>query len=414
MPPLLARRVLLLVLAVVLVCAGAEAANRPPRLAEVHTIGSPAGIGSTEPALSVAPDGNAYLCWFERVDSTRTALRLSRFVKEGWLDAITVAEGDSFEVNWANVPAIVALGGDKLMIGWSWKTGDGEACDVRISSSMDGGQSWTPPVVPHRDRTLTEHGFLSLVPAERGGARAFWLDGRKFADRAASDSSSRHGGETSLRTAWIGPDDALSDEAEVDDRVCDCCPTAAVGHGVRALVAYRDRRADDVRDVSVAWLEGDTWSEPAPVCVDGWRISGCPVNGPALDRAGSRLGVAWFTMAHDSPAVKLAFSDDLGHTFGRALRLDGGDPLGRVGLVLLDDGCALAGWIESRGADGLFQIRGVNHDGVLGAPVTVTHLSPTHASGIPRMARTGERLLLVWTEAGERPHVRTAIARIVR
>jgi hypothetical protein len=91
----------------------------------LHTIGSPAALGSSEPALTVAPDGSAFLCWFERPDSGGTTLRLSRFVKEGWLDAITVAVGDSFEVNWANVPAIVALGGNKLMIGWSWKTGAG-------------------------------------------------------------------------------------------------------------------------------------------------------------------------------------------------------------------------------------------------------------------------------------------------
>src|SRR5262245_31607137 len=343
MPPLLARALLLgLAFGLVLGFVGASAgtANRPPRLAELHTIGSPAAVGSTEPALSVAPDGTAYLCWFEPLDSTRVALRLSRFAKDGWLDAITVAEGDSFEVNWANVPAIVALGGGKLMIGWSWKTGDAEACDVRISGSTDGGESWAPPVVPHRDRTATEHGFLSLVPADRGGARAFWLDGRKYASRAPGDSANARGGETVLRTAWVGLDGSLSDEDEVDDRVCDCCPTAAVGRGTRALVAYRDRRGREERDVSVAWLEAGAWSEPAPVAVDGWRIDGCPVNGPALDRAGTRIGVAWFTMARDTAAVKLVFSDDLGQSFGRAMRLDGGDPLGRVSLVVLDDGAA--------------------------------------------------------------------------
>jgi hypothetical protein len=322
--------------------------------------------------------------------------------------------GDSFEVNWANVPAIVALGGNKLMIGWSWKTGAGEASDVRISGSTDGGDNWIPPVVPHRDGTATEHGFLSLVPAERGGARAFWLDGRKYASHAARDSAGHHGGETSLRTAWVGLDGSLSDEDEVDDRVCDCCPTAAVGRGTRALVAYRDRRESEHRDVSVAWLEAETWSEPAPVGSDDWRIDACPVNGPALDRAGSRIGVAWFTQARDTAQVKLAFSDDLGHSWWPSRRLDGGDPIGRVSLVLLDDGSAIAGWLEERGADGLFQVRGVSREGRLGSPATVAHVAPTHASGIPRMVRSGERLLLVWTETGEKPHIRTAIARIVR
>jgi hypothetical protein len=300
------------------------------------------------------------------------------------------------------------------MVGWPWKTGDGEACDVRISGTADGGQTWSSPVVPHRDHTATEHGFLSLVPAQRGGARAFWLDGRKFAARPPGTPEDLHGRETSLRTAWVSLDGSLSDESEVDDRVCDCCLTAAVGHGTRALVAYRDRRGHEERDVSVAWLEADTWSEPAPVGLDGWRIEGCPVNGPALDRSSQRIGVAWFTMARDTAAVKLAFSDDLGHSFAEPVRVDGGDPLGRAGLVLLDDGSAFVSWLEERGTDGLFQVRGVSRQGRLGAPITVAHVSTTHASGLPRIAHSGDRLFLVWTETGEQQHVRTAIARIVR
>ena len=38
-----------------------------------------------------------------------------------------------------------------------------------------------PPVVPHRDDTPTEHGFVSLVAGEEGGVRAFWIDGRNLA-----------------------------------------------------------------------------------------------------------------------------------------------------------------------------------------------------------------------------------------
>src|SRR5438477_175194 len=137
-----------------------------------------------------------------------------------------------------------------------------------LAGSIDGGRHWTPPVVPHRDDTPTEHGFVSLVAGEEGGVRAFWIDGRNLAPDSLTreprtiPEPPRHR-EISLRTAWIGWDGALSDEAEIDDRVCDRCPVSALGRGPIAVVAYRDRAEDQTRDISVAWLEDGRWSDPA-------------------------------------------------------------------------------------------------------------------------------------------------------
>jgi hypothetical protein len=177
-------------------------------------------------------------------------------------------------------------------------------------------------------------------------------------------------------------------------------------------VAYRDRRGDEVRDISVAWLAAGGWSEPAPVDPDGWRIEGCPVNGPAIDRCKGRLALAWFTMARDTARVKLAFSDDAGLEFGPAVRVDAGDPLGRVGVVLLEDGSALVSWLEVRGPGGLFQVRAIGRKGELGKVTTVAQTSAARASGVPRMARKGYRVLFAWTEASDPSQIRVAIGRI--
>ena len=387
-----------------------------PPLRDLASLDTPAALRSSEPSLAVAVDGGVFMSWFEKVDSTRHALRLSRLARGKWSKPETVAEGDSFFVNWADVPALVALGGDKLMMAWPWKSGgDPYAYDVRIAGSMDGGRHWTPPIIPHRDGTKTEHGFVSLVPAQVGGARAFWLDGRKFSQEKASQDSghAQEGhGEMTLRTAWIGLDGALADEAEVDDRVCDCCPTSAVGHSGSAVVAYRDRTRGEVRDISVAWIGGHRCSDPAPVHADGWKTPGCPVNGPALDGEGDRLAVAWFTQPGDSGEVRVAFSNDRGRSFGAPTRVDEGNPMGRVGVILLGDGSALVGWLESRGSQAAFQVRRVSAAGRPGPAMTVARTSSARGAGFPRMVRSRDRVVFAWTATGEAHQVQVAVARI--
>lgn len=54
----------------------------------------------------------------------------------------------------------------------------------------------------------------------------------------------------------------------------------------------------------------------AAVHADGWKITRCPVNGPASASRGATLAVAWFTSASARPSGQLAFSEDAGATFG--------------------------------------------------------------------------------------------------
>jgi len=95
-----------------------------------------------------------------------------------------------------------------------------------------------------------------------------------------------------LRTARVDSEIAASEL--VDDAVCDCCSTAAIALADRHLVAYRDRTADEIRDVRVAAVAASTATSSAAAGHDGWKIEGCPVNGPALATASGRVVIAWF------------------------------------------------------------------------------------------------------------------------
>jgi hypothetical protein len=396
-------------------------AGRPsgPPKAALKPLPPPAAAGSIAPRLAAGEGGATWLSWIEPRTSGGGALRIAKLDDNRWSPPRTVADGDSLVGNWANVPQVIALGGTRLAAAWLWASGpDPEASEVRLALSSDDGRSWSAPVVPHRDGTATEHGFVSLLPAG-DGVRAVWLDGRNFA-RPAGDSAAgaghdeAHGGgaEMTLRTAVLHPGGALSDEALLDARVCDCCGTAIASASGAALVAYRDRGAAEVRDVAVVREEGERWSEPRPVHADGWTIHGCPVNGPALDAIGDRVVAAWYTAAADTPRVRVAFSEDGGRSFGPAASVDAGAPLGRVDVALLDDGAALVIWVEGDGPNASLRLRRVGRDGTPWLPVTIAQLSSSRASGFPRFVRSGSRIVFAWTEPGKPSHLRVAAAKL--
>jgi len=172
-------------------------------------------------------------------------------------------------VNWADFPSLAALPDGTLFAHWLAKSGPGTfAYDVRVTRSRDGGRTWSEPITPHRDGTLTEHGFVSMSPASGQAMGLVWLDGR----RTAGTAHEGHGGaqaEMSLVHSTLDREGRLGPEKILDGRVCDCCQTdAAVAEGA-TVVVYRDRSEKEVRDMSVVRFVDGRWSEPRPLADDG-------------------------------------------------------------------------------------------------------------------------------------------------
>lgn len=376
--------------------------ERTPSLSEPTPLASPAGAYSGEPHLAVGSDGEVFMSWFERTE-TGHALKFSKLEGDRWRAPAVIAEGDSFFVNWADFPTVVLLDHGVIAAHYPWMNGAGTyAYDVRLRFSLDGGLTWGPDVIPHTDGTATEHGFVSLLPAGEA-VRAVWLDGRKFATAGdGHDQGHTPGAEMTVRSAVVYADGRRSEEAELDGRACDCCQTAAVVAGGAVLTTYRDRSLTEVRDISLVRYENGAWSDPYPLHSDGWQITGCPVNGAALDAAEDRVVAAWYTAANDTPRVNAAFSSNGGLTFSAPVRLDGAKPIGRTDVVLLEDGDALVSWVEEGQRGSAIRVRRVSPDGRVGDPVTLSATSSERASGFPRMVRVGDRVLFAWTQVGEK------------
>ena len=372
---------------------------------------SPADGDSREPELNATHDGRIILSWVEKVDAKRYALQTVMRDAKGWSESQTVAQGENWFINWADFPSVIALQDGSLAAHWLVKSGSGTyAYDVNIARSADGGKTWSKPIVPHTDNTKTEHGFVSLIPLPDGRLGAVWLDGRNMKDMKETDEHAPAAASMTLRYAVIDADGKLSDEVQIDERVCECCQTSAALTSDGPIAVYRDRSQLEVRDIYFARQMNGTWTEPKPVHADNWEINGCPVNGPSVNADGRRVVVGWFTTAEDTPRVKVAFSQDAGATFGNPIQVDDGETVGRVDALLLPDGSALVCWLSGNVEGGAIKVRRVRTNGKLGPPAVIAKTDISRSSGFPKMALLGKEVYFAWTEFGKPSHVRVASA----
>ncbi len=368
----------------------------------------PSSGSSTAPQLT-SSDRGVILSWLEQTGSTAT-LKFAERTAGGWSDPRTVVAGDDWFLSWADVPSVVRMSDGTLVANWYPATDPLiEAYDIRLSYSRDDGKTWARPFSPHHDGTKTQHGFVSLFELPDRTLGLVWLDGREQELKSAEPA----GGDMGLYFARFDAQWRQTAESAVNPRVCECCPTAAAVTDAGVVTAFRDRTPREIRDINVTRLEDGSWTPARPIHVDGWEIEACPVQGPALSARGRQVAAAWFTAAGNEGKTLAAFSSDAGRTWSDPIRLDDGVPRGHVDIELLDDGSAVATWVELANERARFRSRRVEPSGRRSAAFD---LPGERVTGYPRVARNSDELLFVWTEsAADGPErIRGAIARIPR
>lgn len=122
--------------------------------------------------------------------------------------------------------------------------------------------------------------------------RGLWIDGR---DDDGSESL------MSLRTAVV--DHSIDREEILDPNVCACCRPTTVLTDKGPMVFYRGRSKEEIRDILYVRQIDGAWSKPLAIHNDGWKISGCPVNGPDAFAKANHVAVAWYSAANGKPNV---------------------------------------------------------------------------------------------------------------
>lgn len=375
----------------------------------VEQISVPAQEGSKVPNLFTT-DQQLYLSWIAPENDSINSLWFSTFENGAWQNPKSIAKGSNWFVNWADFPSL-AVGTDGTFTAhWLVKrTPATYDYDVYVAQSSDQGNTWEKPFILHADGIAAEHGFVSLLAMPGHHFFATWLDGRNTKNKALHETHDDSAmGPMSLRAAQIDTHGNVAKEMELDEKVCDCCQTDATLTSAGMAVVYRNRSDDEIRDIYIIRNVNGQWTAPAPVHDDGWKIAGCPVNGPAIDAHDQHVAVAWFTGANEQPKVQMAFSEDAGVSFSSPIQIDHGDPIGRVDVVVMKDGSAWVSWLEGMQDGAAIIAVHIRKDGTKLTTKTIASTSSSRASGFPIMEQADNALYFAWTHTDSVSQLRTA------
>ena len=369
---------------------------------ELTGLPSPAGPDSALPNLALGADGRVRLTWIDREPDEVSVLRFATLGEAGWSAPREIVRGGDLFINWADVPSIAALESGVLMAHWLRDAEADYSYDAEFALSSDDGATWSEPRTLHDHTGGGEHGFVSIVPWDTDSFGAIWLDGRDMVDKPAGE------GEMALMFRTSDAAGVLGAEQVIDPRVCSCCQTSLVGlPGDIFWATYRGRSSGEVRDIHQAvWTPfvAEGWlRNRRPIHDDGWRIEGCPVNGPrAAILAKGTTASAWFTgVGEDGGEVRLAIRSEDG-SYAAPIRIDEGSAVGRVDVLWVDDQSVVVTWLEDVGsAQAEWRAMRVSSDGPMGPPIVIDTVPHDRTTGFLRMAPSGDDLILGWTAAPE-------------
>lgn len=284
------------------------------------------------------------------------------------------------------------------------------ASHVRFSRSSAMRPSWSPAITVNDDASAVSHGFQTAAVGPDGTIYAAWLDGRnRGADTHDHASHDMTGGTSDVYLARsTDGGKTFEKNVRVASSICPCCRPSIGFAGNRVLVAWRQVEPGDLRDIFVASSSdrGETWSKPALVARDGWKIKGCPHVGPSMASLGDKLYIAWFSEAAGNPGIYLAASSNGGESFGPKEMVSTGteDPThprlaegdGRLALVFqARDAKQAGGW----GPMAVWY-REIAQDGKLSPLVRAAERKAGASYPGVALGMSG-RIFLGWTETGE-------------
>lgn len=371
---------------------------------DITTLQHPAPDNSSYPYL-YSVENTLYMSWISSADQGN-ALNYTKYADQNWSSPHTIVSDSSWFVNWADFPSIIANENGPLAAHWLKKIPGGPyAYNVNISTNNK-DKPWSSVLTPHQDETATEHGFVSMIPWDGDTILAVWLDGRQTADRPDDDYYNLEYAMT-LRGALIASDGTVEEEFLIDDAVCDCCQTSLIKTSDGAVVAYRNRTDDEIRDIYVSRFDGNQWSNPQTVHNDNWQIGACPVNGPKLAAEGSTTVLAWHTGANDEPTTKVAISMNGGKEFGKPIKLNRKESLGRVDAAV-KNGQAYVSWMEKDSNEQAnLQLASFGIDDTTATAKNIDQINSSRRTGFPQMEIIGNEAIFAWTnvDSSDEPKV---------
>jgi hypothetical protein len=372
----------------------------------VYNLSTPAGDRTSFSRVFTDDEGKVYLSWVaQNLENTVSTLLFAQLNEDGhsWQEPIIVASGSNWFNNWADFPSVV-MNKDAITAHFLQKSARGAYdYDVKLTFSSDSGKTWLTPFTAHNDGVVAEHGFVSMVPQENGKTLVSWLDGRNTKASIPTDGHGHSGSMTLRAGVFTSAGDAVN-RWQLDDRVCECCQTSAALTADGPAVVYRNRSTHEIRDIFITRLIDEVWTDPVPVNTDGWKISGCPVNGPVITAKNENVAVAWFTGKDQIHQVKLATSNDSGATFSRPMIIAKDNALGRLSMALLANQDIVVSWVKHFAQKTELILSRYSFEGEFIDDTVVTTIDKSRRSGFPVITATNNSVFVTWTnlKAGQK------------
>lgn len=366
-----------------------------------QALSHPAGEHAMAVYLDVT-DGDLVMSWINRQDQHRGQFKYARYHQGQWQKTTTLIASDKLFINWADIPKVL-LSKDLSLAVWPEMMGSGTyEYGLRYRASTDFGKTWSTPAWLHDDRTPGEHGFVSLTSINEDRIGALWLDGRDMA-QSGHEHEGHNSGSMQLRYREISPA-GLHPEIMLDDMTCECCGTDLLLFQGQPTAIYRDRSTTHIRDIRLAMgFKNKSWQINLPLLEDQWEIHGCPVNGPALAQNGQTLAAVWFTMAKQTPKIRLAISQDPQKDW-KDLGTLGQNPMGRVDIAFLDQHQFIIVWLENDGDHEAIYYAVMRLDDLSTPRLRPTMLDKTSSgrnSGFPKLAVGKDTCYIAYQATGK-------------
>lgn len=293
----------------------------------------------------------------------------------------------------------IAVGGDNTVyVSYTEHLDQPFSGNVRFSRSLDGGKSFSAPVIVNDNREVIGHRFDTLGINAQGKIYLAWLDKRDAI--AAQKSGERYAGAALYYAESDNRGASFSTNKRLAANTCECCRVAmAMDIDSVPVIFWRHIYDNNVRDHAVLRLDGK--SGAMRVSEDDWQIDACPHHGGAISVGGEgAYHVAWFTNAPQRKGLFYARSTDRGKTFSTPRPF--GDHHAQAGHphVLAQGKNVLIVWKEFDGQRVVvYGMISQDQGSSWSKPVRVTDTAG--ASDHPLLIGDGERAFLSWNTARE-------------
>jgi len=214
-----------------------------------------------------------------------------------------------------NRPKIAFGPQGEIYVSWTELLSKRFTGQIRFTHSLDGGRSFSAPLIVNDDRTEISHRFDTLAVDGDGNILIAWLDKRDQA-RAAGRGDEYLG--AALYYTWSADrGQSFRPNRKLLDNSCECCRiAAAVDPDGQPALMWRHVFGDHIRDHALVSFDAPgAPTEPVRVSFDEWRVDACPHHGPALDiDADGVYHMVWFDNAERRHGVFYAHSGNRGRS----------------------------------------------------------------------------------------------------